>query len=181
MSREQVSGGSASDVSPRGTRRTLFQWITGIAASLIGIGLGVPLIGFLVAPALKRRERPWVDLGRVEQVPPEKPTQLEYQHTVQDGWHATTVRKSVWAVKHEHGEVTCFAAMCTHLGCGFNWNDTEQAFKCPCHGSVFDKSGKVLAGPAPRPLDVLPSKIENGFLYVVHTEYKAGLPRKVEI
>lgn len=181
MSTDQLSGGRGSEASPTGSRRTFFQWITGVAAGVIGVGLGVPLIGFLVAPALKRRERPWVDLGAVEKVPTERPTQLEYQHTVQDGWHATVVRKNVWAVKHDNGSLTCFSPMCTHLGCGFKWDDADGAFKCPCHGSVFDKSGNVLAGPAPRPLDVLPSKVENGRLHVLPTEYKAGLAKKVEI
>ncbi len=166
---------------PGGTRRTFFAWATGIAAGLIGLGLGIPLVGYLIAPALKRRERPWVDVGRVDDLPIERPTQLEYQQTVQDGWYATTMRKGVWAVKRGNGDLTCFSPMCTHLGCGFNWDEGDQAFKCPCHGSVFDKTGRVLAGPAPRPLDVLPSKVEDGRLQVIYKEFKAGLPRSVEI
>ena len=40
-------------------------------------------------------------------------------------------------------------AVCTHLGCVVPWNISENKFKCPCHGSQYDKTGKVVRGPAP--------------------------------
>ncbi|MFO0775352.1 MAG: ubiquinol-cytochrome c reductase iron-sulfur subunit [Nitrospiraceae bacterium] len=172
---------AASDGALTGTRRRFFSWVTTVAATIIGLGVGIPLIGFIVSPALKRRERPWVDLGPVSDVPLATPTQLEYQQTVQDGWFASTVRKGVWAVRQDDHRVTCFSPMCTHLGCGFAWDQAEQVFKCPCHGSVFEKDGRVKAGPAPRPLDVLPTKIEDGRLHVVYKEFKAGLPTSIEL
>jgi cytochrome b6-f complex iron-sulfur subunit len=42
------------------------------------------------------------------------------------------------------------SSVCTHLGCIVH--ATESGFQCPCHGSNFDKNGKVIAGPAPRNL-----------------------------
>ena len=39
---------------------------------------------------------------------------------------------------------------CTHLGC--NVKHTASGFECPCHGSRFDENGRVVQGPAPRPL-----------------------------
>jgi len=45
------------------------------------------------------------------------------------------------------------SGVCTHLGCTVNRDDVaEGGFRCPCHGSVFDDGGRVLEGPAPRPL-----------------------------
>ncbi|GAC1461490.1 MAG: cytochrome b6-f complex iron-sulfur subunit [Chamaesiphon sp.] len=40
-------------------------------------------------------------------------------------------------------------AVCTHLGCVVPWNISENKFMCPCHGSQYDSTGKVVRGPAP--------------------------------
>lgn len=43
------------------------------------------------------------------------------------------------------------SSICTHLGCNVRYV-TGDGFACPCHGSLYDKNGNVVAGPAPRPL-----------------------------
>jgi cytochrome b6-f complex iron-sulfur subunit len=43
-------------------------------------------------------------------------------------------------------------AVCTHLGCVVPWNISENKFMCPCHGSQYDNTGKVVRGPAPESL-----------------------------
>ena len=46
---------------------------------------------------------------------------------------------------------------CTHLGCVPLGNDGAfQGWLCPCHGSVFDTSGRIRQGPAPTNLPVPP-------------------------
>ncbi len=55
---------------------------------------------------------------------------------------------------------------CTHLGCSVPWSEDEKQFHCPCHGTLFDKTGQVLGGPAPRPLDTFPVTIKNGEVFV---------------
>lgn len=37
---------------------------------------------------------------------------------------------------------------CPHLGCALKWNNAEHSWDCACHGSRFDKTGKVLDNPA---------------------------------
>jgi cytochrome b6-f complex iron-sulfur subunit len=44
-------------------------------------------------------------------------------------------------------------ARCTHLGCTPDWKASENKFKCPCHGSGYDREGINFEGPAPRPMD----------------------------
>ena len=43
--------------------------------------------------------------------------------------------------------------ICTHLGCVPNRNDLG-GWTCPCHGSMYDASGRVIRGPAPKNLEV---------------------------
>jgi glycine/D-amino acid oxidase-like deaminating enzyme/nitrite reductase/ring-hydroxylating ferredoxin subunit len=47
-----------------------------------------------------------------------------------------------------YGTLHEFSAVCPHLGCIVQWNQTEMTFDCPCHGSRFDKLGEVINGPA---------------------------------
>lgn len=48
------------------------------------------------------------------------------------------------------GKVRVQTAVCTHLGCTVNM--VETGYKCPCHGSTYDRLGKNTGGPAPSPL-----------------------------
>lgn len=43
--------------------------------------------------------------------------------------------------------------ICTHLGCVPN-RDADGGWLCPCHGSMYDASGRVIRGPAPKNLEV---------------------------
>jgi cytochrome b6-f complex iron-sulfur subunit len=58
----------------------------------------------------------------------------------------------VWVVRTVDRLFVIFAR-CTHLGCTPNWMESEQKFKCPCHGSGYDPEGINFEGPAPRPMD----------------------------
>ncbi|RJL24148.1 FAD-dependent oxidoreductase [Bailinhaonella thermotolerans] len=54
--------------------------------------------------------------------------------------------------RDEAGKAHVVSAVCTHLGCVVRFNDAERTWECPCHGSRFDLDGKVLQGPANKPL-----------------------------
>ncbi len=166
---------------PKQSRRGFMEWAIAVIAGVIGFGLGVPLAGYVSSPALKRREPSWVEVGPTDGLQAGQPEELEYTRTVQDGWRTTASKKAIWAIKQPSGAITVFSPICPHLGCGFRWDGGDKKFKCPCHGSIYDVTGKVLAGPAPRPLDVLPSKVEQGKLFVVYKEFKSGLAQQVEL
>jgi Rieske Fe-S protein len=55
---------------------------------------------------------------------------------------------------------------CPHLGCTVPWVESERLFICPCHGSVYEPTGQNIAGPAPRPMDVMQVEIRNGRVLV---------------
>lgn len=65
-------------------------------------------------------------------------------------------RYGVWIVHGTYqgkSQIYALRTVCTHLGCITIWQENEQRFKCPCHGSGFYKDGIHFEGPAPRPLE----------------------------
>jgi cytochrome b6-f complex iron-sulfur subunit len=60
--------------------------------------------------------------------------------------------QKVFIVRAKEGYFYALSAVCTHLGCIANWKPEEGIVACPCHGSKFDREGRVINGPAPRPL-----------------------------
>ena len=60
-------------------------------------------------------------------------------------------------VKAGHSNILVVFGNCTHLGCVPLGNEGPyHGWACPCHGSIFDTSGRVRAGPAPINLPVPP-------------------------
>lgn len=69
-------------------------------------------------------------------------------------------------------------AVCTHLGCVVPWNASENKFMCPCHGSQYDNTGKVVRGPAPLSLALVHATVtENdnlAFTPWTETDFRTG-------
>ena len=65
--------------------------------------------------------------------------------------HGAIIRRgmSKFAVyRDEEGTLHERSAVCPHLGCIVSWNSAETTWDCPCHGSSFDRYGRVINGPA---------------------------------
>ncbi len=68
-------------------------------------------------------------------------------------------------------------AVCTHLGCVVPWNVNENKFMCPCHGSQYDSTGKVVRGPAPLSLALVHANVEDNkvaFTPWTETDFRTG-------
>ncbi|MFO7933255.1 MAG: Rieske 2Fe-2S domain-containing protein [Bacteroidales bacterium] len=53
-------------------------------------------------------------------------------------------------VYRDHEGIRAVSAVCTHMGCILG--KSTEGFSCPCHGSVYNETGEVIAGPAPTDL-----------------------------
>jgi len=160
-------------------RSFLVRAVIGIIAFL-SAAIAAPLAGFGVLPVLKKKQADWSDAGVASDLAANEPHERRFLMSVRNGWQEEKVERTVWLVKKPDGGVTAFSANCPHLGCGYRWFPEEQRFKCPCHASVFDITGKVLSGPAPRPLDTLDTRIENNRVLVKFEAFQVGTPAKKE-
>lgn len=151
---------------PAGSRRDFFAAATYSFLALIGAGLIIPSLRYLLSPPTTTSPSTWVEAGELSDLETDTPTEVTFRRNRIDGWKVLSERASAWIVKHPGGAVMAFAPFCTHLGCAYHWEETRRQFMCPCHGSWFDMGGKVLAGPAPRPLDQYQVKIEGDRLWL---------------
>ena len=159
-------------------RGFMIRTIAGIFA-FIGAALFAPLGGFGILPALKKRTPSWSDAGSIVGLAADQPQERRFFETVKSGWQSEKQERAIWIVRRSDNSVAAYSSNCPHLGCGYRWAAAEQRFACPCHGSSFDINGKVLGGPAPRPLDTLPTRIENDRLLVRYEVYQLGIANKV--
>jgi len=70
-------------------------------------------------------------------------------------------KEGVYLIK-EPTDLFALSARCTHLGCTLTHDAVSERFVCPCHGSVFSRSGQRLAGPAVKDLERIPLTMKDG-------------------
>jgi len=173
----------ASAQGPSAGRRAFLKWSTGVSAFGAAVLAGIPVVRAFVSPAFKRpTPETWIKLGDVETFDLDIPTKVDFVETVTDAWVESRALRSVWVYTEDGEKFTVYSGRCTHLGCGFGFDKAKQEFRCPCHEGVFDlKTGAVLAGPPPRALDRLETKIENADLYCAYRDFRVGVPEKVAV
>ncbi|MBI3597525.1 MAG: ubiquinol-cytochrome c reductase iron-sulfur subunit [Nitrospirae bacterium] len=92
----------------------------------------------------------------------------------------------VYWINKPDPDVVVYSGKCPHLGCAYKWKENHKRFGrvfwCPCHLSIYDPGGKVLDGPAPRRLDVLPMRLTGaGEIEIIDAEFKAGKDHPIRI
>lgn len=154
----------AVDVPP--TRRAFYIGFINGVMGLIGVALAAPAAIYLLFPPKLRKQDQWVDIANLANIPAGTPTEVAFDRKRVDGWKVSIEKATAWVVKQPNNDVVAFSPICTHLGCAYHWDDPSHTFVCPCHTSVFSIDGKVLSGPAPRPLDRYETKIDAGKLEI---------------
>lgn len=162
---------TTSSTSPFLSRRDFTKIVTTAIGSIMGLLVGLPIIGYIISPAIKVREvDDWVSLGAPDDFPLGTPTLFSFTRTKVNGWEHTTNSYGVYVLRKEGGELHVFSNVCTHLSCRVKWREQARAYVCPCHEARFDIDGNVLYGPPPRPMDEYEYKIEEGNIIIHLTE-----------
>ena len=66
-------------------------------------------------------------------------------------------------LRNAEGEFFAFSRKCAHLGCVINFESTRNCLTCPCHRGTYDsRTGYVIYGPPPQPLDQIVLQIRAG-------------------
>ncbi len=160
---------------PLPTRRSFFGILIGSISAVVGAMMAVPLTRFALSPIFRRSpQSDWCPIGAPADFAGPDPVRAEVEVHRTDGWRSSTVKQTVWACKDPSGGVRVLSSTCPHLGCVVSWSAQRQSFLCPCHKGVFGKNGELVSGPPPRGLDPLPTKIEEGRVWVRYQYYLPG-------
>ncbi|BHH85893.1 QcrA and Rieske domain-containing protein [Desulforhopalus sp. 52FAK] len=156
MNTEEIPTENESSDSAEETmgRRSVIRWFW----KIVGV-LAVIEMGWLTSRVLRSSGRlttdtstKLIDVGMVAEFAPGTVTAVP-----QGQFHLACL---------EDGSFLALSKSCTHLGCSVPWDEDQNKFICPCHGSTFDLQGNVLTAPALRPLDYFPVFLENGLVRV---------------
>lgn len=138
------------------SRRDFIKAATGVIGGVITASLGVPVIGYLIDPALRAGSKEaWIPIGKLAEIPIGKPTPFAFTRTQVNGWERTSTSFGGYVIRKSEDpkDLLILSSRCTHLGCSVNWREESQEFICPCHDAKFSQTGQVLDGPPPKPLN----------------------------
>lgn len=135
----------------RATRRSFLSVALGTATAVLSASVLYPLFRFLWPPPNEPGGEDRVGIPLEEM--------LVGQSRV------VAIKGEPVLVVREENRVVALSAVCTHLGCLVKYRG-EGLLDCPCHESVFDMSGNVTGGVAPRPLTSYPVRIVGGQIVV---------------
>ena len=151
-------------------RRDFVKIVMAFVGFLMGIILGLPLVSYLISPALRaQKEDDWVPLGVLENYPIGVPTLFNFTRTKVNGWEKTAISYGIYVWRKSETELVALSNVCTHLSCRVSWHTEVNEYICPCHDGHFGIDGEVLEGPPPRSLDKYEYKIQDGNI-LIHLE-----------
>ncbi|NUN13160.1 MAG: ubiquinol-cytochrome c reductase iron-sulfur subunit [Myxococcales bacterium] len=170
------------------SRRSALKALTVGTNVAIGALLSAPVLGTIAFPLWGKtgeQSAEYSVVGPLTKFDENKPTKFTVVGDSRDAWQ--TIRRknlgAIWVVRGTNDSFQVFSTVCPHLGCAVNWEASRTTFHCPCHGSEFDQTGRRTEtsgkqNPAPRGLDELEWKIENGNLLVRYQRFVTGIEDK---
>jgi menaquinol-cytochrome c reductase iron-sulfur subunit len=159
MTEHSLTGAESPEIL---SRRRFLEKLSIALGGFCAAVVGLPLIGFVIAPLFRKVPEQWTVLGKVGDFQIGKTVSVNVLDTSPLPWAGITARNAVWLRRESENSFIAFSANCTHLGCPVRWMEGASLFLCPCHGGVYYTDGSVAAGPPPRPLFRYDVRIENG-------------------
>jgi cytochrome b6-f complex iron-sulfur subunit len=136
-------------------RRNLLKLLMGFSITATLGGVLTPVIGYLWPT--KRQVA-----GQSGQIHVVSFAELE----AAGGLVAAAEDKPIVLTYNPRAGVKAFSAICTHLGCVVQWEEAGY-IQCPCHGARFNpQTGAVISGPAPSPLAIYETDVDDDDVYV---------------
>jgi menaquinol-cytochrome c reductase iron-sulfur subunit len=144
---------------PTPERRRFLARLSLALSGAVGALLGVPVLGFLLAPLTRKEPRVWRPVGRVNDFAIGETVNVRFEDASALPWSGVTARTAAWLRREDESHFTAYSVHCTHLGCPVRWMAEAQLFLCPCHGGVYYADGTVSAGPPPKRLPTYPVRV----------------------
>jgi Rieske Fe-S protein len=136
------------------TRRAFLFKLSVMLNVAVGAVLAVPLVGYLLGPALKKNSATgaWVALGGIDDFPVGETRLSEFRSPVASFDDGDTAKVACWVRRIADRQFQVFAVNCAHLGCPVRWFAQSKLFLCPCHGGAYYEDGARASGPPERGL-----------------------------
>ncbi len=122
-------------------RRTMLSWLLGGGALASFVSFLYPVARFLNPPKVTEVAVNEVDGGKEEDLKPNTGKIVRFGS------------KPALLVRVSQTEWKAFSAVCTHLNCTVQYRPPTKDIWCACHNGTYDMSGRVIAGPPPKPLE----------------------------
>ena len=159
------------------TRRSFVGLMLGLASTFVGILFSVPVLRYVLYPLTVRSDdTDWAEAG-FEAGALHEPVRLTLDLRQRDGWREINIYPVIYILK-VGSQISAVSAICPHLGCTVSWDTDRKQFVCPCHAGIFSPDGANLAGPPPRPLDALETKVSGGKVMVRYQNFRPDVRRK---
>jgi Rieske Fe-S protein len=154
--------------SAKHTRRAFLFKLSLLANGAVGAVLAVPIIGYLLGPALKKGSsyNSWIALGPLSDFPESETRLVNYRNPVTTPWDGQTGDIPCWVRRVSGTTFQVFAINCAHLGCPVRWFAQSKLFLCPCHGGAYYADGSRASGPPERGLFEYEHKVSGDKLMI---------------
>ena len=153
--------------TPASASRRGFLFKLGLGLNALGAVLvGIPVVGYILAPARKASAQTWIKLGTVATYPEGETRLAIYDNPLRVPWDGATAKVACWVRRIAADQFQVFAINCAHLGCPVRWFPQSRLFMCPCHGGAYYEDGTRASGPPPRGLYEYEYQVRDGQLWV---------------